>query len=570
MLAYLSYTPRYFLWMLSNLRRRLRRPPDYILFIVDDTYLELRPPRGSFWQRRLFPPKPSLQELSEQFRAVAGDSRTRGVVLHIRQLRMTPAHVQTLRDLIHDLRAAGKRVVVWSSNYDHAGYHVACAADEILLQTGGSVLPLGISRRFLFLVEALERLGVEANFIQVSPYKSAADILTRSSMSDEMRENVGWLMDSLHADFIRDIAEGRHLDEEGAKALVDHAPYTDLKAAEASVVDKLVSEEDLPAYLGSIAKPARLSPWEGAHKRLLRPPIATPGCYIALLRIEGVIVDGKSQPPPLNSLVPVPFLLDQRAGDLSVVQQVRQVLADKSAAAVVVYVNSPGGSATASEAVAAALEKVATKKHLVVSMGPVAGSGGYYISSPAHWIVAQSGTITGSIGVLSGKIVTTGLLDRLLLHRETISRGQHITLYHSERLFSEEERKVVWEFIKRIYDVFLERVSVARKMTVEEVDSVGGGRVWTGRQALERRLVDELGGLDKALAKARQLADLHPRAPIREVRASKQQLTPPIAEPAALVQYALEGLRMLNRPGGLCLCPLIWRGIQDNVLLSLE
>jgi protease-4 len=558
MLAHLSYALRYLLWMLSNLCRRLRRPPAYVLFIVDDTYEELRPLRGSFWQRRLFPPKPSFQELNEQFRTIAGDSRIRGVVLHLRQLHMPPAHVQTLRDLIRDLRSAGKRVAAWSSQYSYASYHVACAADEILLQTGGCVSPLGVSCRCLFLAEALEHLGVKGDFIQISPYKSAADILTRSSMSEEMRENLDWLMDSLYADFICDVTEGRHLDEAGAKALVDHAPYTDLKAAETGVVDKLVSEEDLPVYLGSAATPARLTPWAEARKRLLKPPIARTGRYVVLLRIEGGIVDGRSQRPPLKPPVPVPFLFDERTGDLSLVPQVRQVLTDKRAAAVVVYVNSPGGSATASEAIAAALEKVALKKPLVVSIGPVAGSGGYYVSSPAHWIVAQSGSITGSIGVLGGKIVTAGLLDKLLLHRETISRGQHVTLVHQERPFNEEERQMVWEFIQRTYKVFLDRVSAARKMTVLEVDSVGGGRVWTGRQALERRLVDELGGLGKALTKACQLAGLPPHTLVKDIGVRKQLLTPPIAEPATLVQHALEGLRLFNRPGGLYLCPLIW------------
>ena len=565
MVAYVGYALRYFIWTLSNLRCRLGRPPDYVAYILEDAYPELPAPRGSFWQRRLFPPKPSLQELAEQIRAIAGDSRVRGVVLHLRELRMLPAQLQTLRDLINELRAAGKRVVAWSHSYENANYYVACAADEILLQTGGYAAPLGMRFEFLFLVDALERIGLKADFLPISPYKSAADVFTRRSMSDEMREMANWLMDVGYAEFIRGIAEGRRLDEDGAKAIVDNAPYTDLKAVEAGVVDKLIGEEDLPAYLGDAEKPARLSPWEVARRRVLRPSIAPPGRYVALVRIEGAIVDGRSRRPPSKPPVPLPFLFRERAGDLSVVQEARRVLADKRAAAVVAYVDSGGGSATASEAMAAALEKVAAKKPLVVAMGSVAASGGYYISTPAHWIVAQPGAITGSIGVLYGKFINAGLLDKLLFHRETVTRGQRATFYGPEEPFSEEERKVVWEHVKRTYDVFLGRVAAARKVTVQAVDTIGSGRVWTGRQGFEHGLVDELGGLDKALAKARQLAGLHSRARVREVRVGRVPLTPPVPDPAAQVRYALEGLRMFSRPRALYLCPLIFYDPQNDL-----
>jgi protease-4 len=559
MIAYVIYAIRYLLRILGNLRRRLQKAPDYVVFILDGAYPELRPPRGPFWQHWISPPPTSLQGLTERFRQVAEDPRVRGVILHLRPLRMAPAQLQTLCDLIGELRTAGKRVIAWSpSQYDMASYYVACAADEILLQTGGSIMPLGIRRSFLFLVDALERIGLKADFLQISPYKSAADLLTRRSMSAEVREMVNWLIDSDHAEFIRGIAEGRRLDEGQAQSLIDNAPYTDIEAVNGHVVDKLISEEDLPVYLGSQAKPARIVHWEGARRRLLRPAIPRPGRYVALLRIEGDIIDGRSGRPPLRPPMRLPFLLNERAGDLSVVQDARRVLADKRAAALVVYVDSGGGSATASEAMAAALEKVAAKKPLVVAMGSVAGSGGYYVTTPARWIVAQPGTITGSIGVLMGKIVNAGLLEKLLFNREMISRGQHALFLSSDRPFSDEEREMLWRQMKRTYDVFLDRVAASRKMTREVVDAVGGGRVWTGRQALERGLVDDLGGLEKALAKARQLAGLDAHAPVREVRPSKQPLAPAPASPLVLVQYALEGLQQLGYTRVLLLSPLIW------------
>ena len=558
MLGYALYVVRYVLWIVGNLRRRLRKPPDYVVFILEGAYPELRAPGAGFLRRRLFPDtRLSLQELGEQFRAVQNDPRITGVVLHLRSLQLPAAQAQTVRDFIARLRSSGKRVVVWSSSYDNTKYYVAAAADEILLQTGGSASPLGLRATFVFLGEALERIGVKADFIQISPYKSAADPLMRSSMSDEAREMSNWLIDAFYDDFIQAVRSGRKLDEAAAKALVDGAPYTDLRAVEAGAVDRLISEEELPAYLGDGNKPARLATWDAARPRLLRPPPIVRGRYVALIRVEGAIIDGRSQRPPFKSLLPLPLVFDPRAGDLSVVQQARTALADRRAAAVVLYVNSIGGSSTASEAMAAALQKVGANKPLVAVMGPVAASGGYYVCTPAQWITAQPGTITGSIGVLSGKLVTARLLDKLVFHRESMGRGLHADLHGTERPFNEEERKTVWDDIQRVYDVFLDRVTAGRRISREAAETVAGGRVWTGSQAMERGLVDELGGLENGLAKARQLAGLHPRAPVHEVRTDQKQAQPPLPDPASMVRYAIEGLDMLGGGRALCLCDLV-------------
>jgi protease-4 len=557
MLAYAIYLVRLVFWALSNVVRRLKRAPDYVVFTLEGSYPELRQRPGNFWQRKLSPPPLSLQELAEQFRTVAGDPRVQGVVLHLRPLNMPLAQLQSLCDHIRGLRIAGKRVIAWSHSYENSNYYVACAADEILLQKGGSIDPLGFHQRYLFLADALARVGIKADIVQISPYKSAGDFLTRTQMSDEVREMANWLFDDLYDEFLRGIADGRRLDERGAKALVDQSPFTDLQAKDMRAVDELISEEDLPVHLGSAEKPARLMPWEQACTRLQHRPLLRPGRYIALLCIEGDIVDGRSGRPPIKPPFRIPLLLNPRAGDLSVVQEARRVLADRRAAAVVLYVDSGGGSATASEAMSAALEKVAAHKPLIVAMGSVAASGGYYVSTPAHWIIAQPSTITGSIGVLNGKIVSAGLLNKLLFHHEIISRGEHATFSDTSRPFTEEERKIAWQGIQRIYDVFLDRVTASRKLSREAVDAVGGGRVWTGRQALKHQLIDELGGIDKALEKARHRAGLHEQTPVREVRIHKQPLAPVVPEPAGLVSYLREGIRLLKGTRALCLCPLI-------------
>jgi len=557
-LGYLVFAIRYVFWLIGNLRRRLGKPPEFVIFTLEGAYPELRPQRAGFLQRRLFPDtRISLQELGEQFRALQQDPRIKGVVLHLRSLQMPAAQTQTLREFITQLRSSGKRVVTWSTGYDNTRYYVATAADEILLQAGGEASPLGFHGTIVFLADALERIGVKADFVLISPYKSAADQLMRSSMSDEMREMTNWLIDAYYDDFIQAVASGRGLDEDAAKALVDGAPYTDLKALNLGVVDKLISEEDLSTYLGTEAKPARLATWEAVRKKLLRPAPIRMGRYLALIRIEGVIIDGWSQQPPSKSPLPLPLVFDPRAGDLTVVQQARRALTDKRAAAVVLYVNSSGGSASASEAMAAALQKIAAKKPLVAIMGPTAASGGYYVCTPAQWVSAQPGTITGSIGVLSGKVITSDLLDKLLFRRESFSRGAHADFQGTERPFNDEERQTVRGNIERVYDVFLDRVTASRNMTRESADAVGGGRVWTGRQALERGLVDDLGGLENGLAKARQLAGLNPRAPYREVRTRREHFQPPLPDPASMVGYAIEGLDMITRGKTLCLSDLL-------------
>jgi len=267
------------------------------------------------------------------------------------------------------------------------------------------------------------------------------------------------------------------------------------------------------------------------------------------MRIEGTIVDGRSGRVPVRPPVDIPLVGDDRAGDLTVVQVARQVAADKRAVAAVLYVNSRGGSSTASEAMRRALETVASRKPLVVVMGPVAGSGGYDVATPGAWIVARPGTLTGSIGVLGGKIVTGGLWNKLLFNRETIAFGDRVTMQGDDKPYTETERDVMRREIDHIYRIFLDKVAKARKMTIDQLQPIAQGKVWTGRQALEHGLVDQMGGLEAGARKARALAGLPDRAPVREVRGPRR-LIPPLAEaPAAAgwLGYLLEGFTLLNR-----------------------
>ena len=542
---------RYLWWLLSSVSRSIGRPPEFVVFVLEENLPALPDPPRPFWQRFLGRPRLSVKELGERFDAISRDTRIQGVVLHLRSVGMSMATLQDLRELVARLRKSGKRVVAWAPTYSTGNYYLACACDEILLMPTGMVRALGFSSTSVFLADGLARIGLGADFVQVSSYKSAADPLTKSKMSDELREQTSWLLDSQHGELLTAIAESRMLDQAGAKELIDNSPYGDDIAVEKHAVDRIVSEEWLPAHLlRGTAAAVSIGTWERASRTMQTPaPALRLRKYVALMRIEGTIIDGRSGRLPVKPPVEVPLLGDDRAGDLSVVQVARQVAADKRAAAVVLYVNSRGGSSTASEAMRQALAVVAKRKPLVVVMGSVAASGGYWVSTPGSWIVARSGTITGSIGVLSGKIVTGAMWEKLLFNRETIARGERVLLEGDERPFSDEERSIVRADINRIYTAFLRLVESARKMTADELGPIAQGKVWTGRQALDRKLVDELGGLDAGLAKARSLAGLTEKTPMREVRGPRRTI-PPLAEAAPAAGgwfgYMLEGLRLLS------------------------
>jgi len=541
---------RYIWWLISSARRSRGKPPDHVIFVLENDLPALPDPPRPLWQRFTSRPHLSIKELGDRFDLIANDPRIKGVVLHLRPVGMSMATLQDLRELVGKLRQSGRRVVAWAPFYTTGTYYLACACDEILLMPTGTVQPLGFATTGMFLRDGLARFGIEADFVQISPYKSAADVLTKSSMSPELREQVTWLLDSQHKELLSAIGKGRMLDEKGAQALVDASPYADDAAGENRVVDAVIPEEALAERLAKGSGiPVVIGTWERARAKMRSAaPALGRGKYVAVLRIEGTIIDGRSGKLPVKPPIEVPLVGDERAGDLTVVQAARAIADDKRAAAVVLYVNSRGGSATASEAMRQALTVIAARKPLVVAMGPVAGSGGYWVSTPAAWIVARPGALTGSIGVLTGKIITGGMWSRLMFNRETVAFGQHATIESDEKPYTDEEREIVKRQIDRIYKLFLDVVGAARRMTPEEVHPIAAGRVWTGRQALERKLVDELGGFDAAVRKARSLAGLPATAAVREAKAPKRMIAPPaIAGGAGYLAYLLEGAALLSR-----------------------
>lgn len=546
------------LWFRFLNWRRLRiKNLDYIRFVLPAQMDSLPESRG--WLRRRIQGDPplSLSELDRAFLRIVDDPRPKGVILHLSALQMPMADLQSLCRSILRLREAGKQVICFALEYDTATYYLASAADQILLQPGGDLMTLGLRLETIYLKDALDSIGVQLEKVAVSPYKSAFDQAVRSKPTPESDAQMNWLLDSRYNLLIEAVAAGRGKSHDAVRAMIDSAPHLDYDALQAGWVDAVLNEEGIPSNLGT----EHIVAWEKAKKVLLKKWRKRSAGYVALLPIRGVIVPGKSAQPPID--IPIPLIGSDRAGDRTVVQQVRQLQADQQARAVILYVDSPGGSAAASEAMTSALNELAKDRPLVVYMNNVAASGGYYVSTAGRWIVAQPGTITGSIGVITAKPTTQGLFEKLHANRVEYIRGANMSLQTDVAPYTPAQREQVQRMVNHLYDLFKRRVASSRNMTMDAVEAIAGGRVWTGEQALAHGLVDELGDLQTALKKARELANLPDDAPLVMPKFKEDIPLPPKLvvqpDPASALRYGYEGLRLIFNSRAQFLLPFVFR-----------
>ncbi len=531
-------------WLIFSLRNRLRKRSkiDYIVLDLPQELPTLPESRNWVLKQAIGSAPMSLTELERIFERIGDDPRPKGVILKIHGLAMPLANLQTLRNSIIRLRSQGKRVICYAQSYSNAVYYIASAADEIVLQPTGEVETVGLRAEATFLKDALDIIGVKLDSIAISPFKGAFDQLSRSEMSPEGKAQLDWLLDSQFGMIVDGIAEGRKMSADAVKSMIDSAPHLDTEALAARYVDAVETEEALHRRLAS----EHILSWSEANKKLLKKWTKRADKYVALINVSGMMTPGNSAKPPID--IPIPFIGGERVGDITVVQQVRRVMQDEQAAAVILYINSGGGAVIAGEAMYAALSELAKSRPLVTYMDSVAASGGYYIATASQWIVAQPGTITGSIGVISAKVVTNGLYEKLNAHRTEITRGANAGMMSDHAPFTDTQRARMRQTIEHIYKHFVELVSASRHMSYDTVDAIAGGRVWTGLQAKSNGLVDELGDLRTALAKARALANLPDHAPLVLVEGKGKPLPPQLAEkanPTASLVYMQESLSAL-------------------------
>ncbi|GAA3988440.1 signal peptide peptidase SppA [Thermobifida alba] len=461
-----------------------------------------------------------LFDVVEGIRRGARDPRVRALVVKIGSHPIGMAKVQELRQAVAVFRRAGKATVAWSESFGEFGpgslpYYLATAFEEIVLLPSGSVGLTGVSAENTFFGEAVEKLGVEYQAGARHEYKTAVNVFTERGFTEPHREASGRIVESFTEQLVAGISAGRDLTEDTVRALIDRGPFLAAEALESRLVDRIAYRDEIYTELldrcsapGAPAHLQYVSRYQRTRSLADRVPAAHRGGYVALISGVGQIVPGHSRRSPLGG--------GAAMGSETVAAAFRAARRDPHVRAVVFRVNSPGGSYTASDVIWR--EVVLTSRAgtpVVVSMGEVAGSGGYFVAAGADVIVAQPGTITGSIGVFVGKAVLSGLLDRLGIASDAVDGGRHAGMFSSNRPFSDTEWERVNTMLDHIYDDFVGRVAEGRGMTREQVHEVARGRVWTGQDALAKGLVDEVGGLETAVRLARDRAGLPPFAPVR-------------------------------------------------------
>jgi protease-4 len=507
---------------------------DYVVIPIGGTLPERSGPRRSFIQRQLpFPPEPvSLQSINEQLKLVAAADNVKGVVFIFQNISAGLAKLQNLRRAIERIRADGKEVVVFTPYLDLAHFFVASAADRIIAPPSATFEVLGLNSEVVFLKDALDRLGVVADVLQISPYKTAYNMFDKSDITPQQREQIDWLLDDLYQLITKSIAEGRNLSQDSIRELIDGAPLSSEEALAAGLVDNLAYEDTLVFILATESessnadsesvdppeveeeesekpKPkAKLISWPAAKDMLLEKAYKPTKKYIGVVSLEGNIVMGPSRQPPIDIPIPLPIISGAAAGEATIVKQLRRAEKDRRLAVLIFLVDSNGGSPLASDIIWRQIQRIAQKKPVLAYLGDTAASGGYYVSLAADHIMAQSATITGSIGVITAHISTGGFYEKIDVNRVGISRGARASMHSDLRPLNRDQRQVLWELIVDTYERFKKVVADGRELPYSELDPICEGRVWTGKQALEHRLVDSNGDFIDAIRLAAEMAEL--------------------------------------------------------------
>ena len=552
-----------FIRRIRNLWRSVRRQPiDFVRIPLHGALPEFAAP-VAWWRKRFLGTKAplSVSELRRIFERIGDDQHIRGVLLDIDGLVVGSATLMGVYEEILALRARGKRVVAYVSTLDRSCYGVALAADEIIAPLSAQFMLLGMYSEVQYLGDALARYGIQADVQAVSPFKSAYETFTRSEMSPENREQLERMIDAGYQRMLETIGESRGLAVEQVTALIDRAPMSADEAQAARMIDHVLYEDELAAHLQQGDDKPRIVPWAIAKKRLLLPLAKRHNKLIGVVAIEGAIVTGQSRNVPL----PIPLIGGEQAGATTTVQALRAAEQNKRIAGIILYVNSPGGDAFASDLIWREVERVKQQKPVVVVMGNVAASGGYYIAAPAARIIAREISVTGSIGVISLRVALTGLLERYDVHTSVLRRGAHSGLSGGFAPLNEDERAAWRHSIQMIYDLFKQRVYHGRGITPEALEPIAGGRVWVGSDALRLGLIDEFGGIPAGLRTAQELAKLpiDPRAPLLLLRGGRGELAPqPFpASPTESLAALLNTLEHGRKPRALAVMP--WLGLED-------
>ncbi len=486
----------------------------------------------------------SLYELLRSAEIASADPAMQKVLVLLDFFDESPANVDAIVRVIEQLRASGRTVWTWAASYSRSSYLVASAADRVYMAPGGSLELRGIALGAVFIKDLLDTVGVEAELEHIGDYKSMSETFTRNSISGPHKEMLEDLTDGLYRRILSTFSRNRKLSYAAAEACFDHGPFLASQATAARLIDGLRYYDELEELfeqeLGT--KPTRVGALE-----YLRAQTAAE--WFGRVR----------KPPPLLAFVPLEGSIldtDPGRGEAIVPEHVARLLErlgnDKRVRGAVLWINSPGGSAAASDLLWRAVKQLDKHKPVVISLGPIAASGGYYLAAAGRRIFAEPGSLTGSIGVVAGKVNGSRLLGELGVYREEVERGRFAGMSSPWRAFSEAERGKLRESMEACYELFLQRVAEGRRMSRDEVHSIAQGRVWTGTRAHQIGLVDSLGGPAEALATLAKLCDFPADGTTEVFTAQPRRLPFPAS---MLLGERARGLaetvraRLLGRPG---------------------
>ena len=493
-----------------------RRAPVYVRFVLkgDPPY---RQPLQRRWPWRRDRPAPgqvtSLHLLDEALDTLAADPTVKGVVVQVEALDMPAGKRAWIAERLAAFRARGKEVVGTAVSAGNAEYALLCAADRVALPRAGRLELAGFLVEATAAGRAFEQLGIRPEFVRRGEHKTAPELFIRAEVSPNQRAALEQFLDERHAELVDTVARGRRLSPDEARARVDQGPYSATRARSLGLVDLIADDLELPAALGLEADEDRalsgragigtFQDWERAHRwphvrwMAWRRPT-----QLAVIPVSGMIAQAPSGAPPVGPAI---------AGSETLVAGLRAAARDRVSPAAVLYVNSPGGSALASELVLAEVRRLAARKPVIAYVDRVAASGGYMVALGAKEIWASPGSILGSIGVFAGKFDLSALLSRVGVHREVLTRGENAGLLTSARPLSTGEHDALEAEVEEIYVRFVELVSEHRRLAPDAVRARAEGRIYTATRARDAGLVDTLGSFEDACARAFALAGRAPR-----------------------------------------------------------
>ncbi len=456
----------------------------------------------------------TLNSVLDRIRQAQEDKSVRAVLITLGDESPSFAQAQELRDALLKCNKAGKQTFVYADSYDTAGYTLASGASHICMLEGGDLMIPGVGMSAMFAKGFLDKIGVKSDAIQIGEYKGADEEFTRTEASPELRGELQKLTQAMYEEIVDGISINRNLTKDDVRRTIDDCIIRGSIAKERGLVDHLIDQDGLRQLVKSETneKEIELVAEYGREPRempdfsnpfalfaaMAKRPALSDKPAVALVYADGMIVDGEGGDGMFGSAV--------GAQDLR--RALRTAARDDSIKAVVLRIDSPGGSALASEVMWQAARRCAAKKPLIISIGGMAASGGYYLASAGETIYADPAAIIGSIGVVGGKFVYKELLDKLGVHTESFSKGRNADLFSAHTAFDARQKKLLTQWMRQTYDQFTERVMTTRKDKIKDIDKVARGRIFLARQAKELGMVDEIGGTTDAIAHAAKKVNL--------------------------------------------------------------